>query len=209
MRRIVVAGLLFPAALSASCWFTLARDQEPKPGEVSGRAIRSDVKNAPAPFARVSAPGTPIVRRTGKDGSFRITGLPKGTFLMRVADDADGDGFPERTGLAAAFVDTAQAATTPGAGFVLLGDVPLEGPMTVQGSVFVQHGTDHTTVPDDLIARIYLARGQCFDISPAMFAQPRRADCGKEVSDVLQRLELQSYKRQPTKENSRLDKRSQ
>src|SRR5689334_4971829 len=131
MRRVAqhFAVLVAIVVASSACNYEFGRDIELKPGDISGRAVRVDDDGKPAPAAQVVSLGNGVGRRTSADGRFVIRGLPAGTFSLRLFDDANRDGWPERTGAAAAIVEKGVTALS----FVDLGDVSLQGSMSIDG----------------------------------------------------------------------------
>src|SRR4051812_46447401 len=107
MRRLLPPLVLVLVVLpqTGACLLDFGRTFSLKPGEIAGRAVRKDEAAAPAPFVQLSTLGTSRVRRAKPDGTSRLSGLPAGAYTLRLVDDKDGDGWPERVGVAAALLD--------------------------------------------------------------------------------------------------------
>jgi uncharacterized delta-60 repeat protein len=150
--RVIVA--LVAAALFASCFYRLDRFSDLKPGDITGAAVRPDQELAPAPFALLTSLGTRLVRRASAEGRFAFHGLPPGAYAVRLVDDADGDGWPNRVGFVAARLVDGERGTT----FVDVGAVKVEGTMSVDGSVVVAGGD---AASEGLVARVFVARDLC------------------------------------------------
>ena len=174
-RAVALLGLL-----GASCNYVFPRDEGVAPGEVRGRALRTDTAED-ASYARVSLSGSNLARRALADGTFTISGLSAGRVALRVDDDPDGDGWPDRGGYASALLAAnAENRTT----FVLLGDVALTGSMLVRGEVQMDAGG--TPADNGFIARAYVTRGLCFDLDSATPAQTEQSPCAIDVADRVE-----------------------
>ncbi|MCC7071579.1 MAG: hypothetical protein IT383_09660 [Deltaproteobacteria bacterium] len=130
--------------------------------------MRGDV-GAPGAYTKIVVLSTTRVHRAGASGAFTIGGIPTGRVTLRLEDDADGDGWPEYGGYAAA---TMPQSTDGSVGFVLLGDIPMAGAMTVRGTVLVDGAP---AAAAGLVSRVYAMRGQCFPSGAGQF--PGQADC--------------------------------
>lgn len=172
--------LLLLGLLCVSCNFVFARGDGVTPGEVRGRALRLDV-NEPASYARISMNGANVARRALADGTFSVGGLSAGALALRIDDDPDGDGWPDRGGYAAALLSADAAKQTT---FVLLGDVALNGVMLVQGTVSMEAGG--APAASAFIARAYVTRGLCFDLDGANPATTEAAACPLDLADRVE-----------------------
>jgi hypothetical protein len=152
--------------------FDFEREVELSPGEVRGVVVRADQDGVVAPFASVIVEGGAI-RRAGADGRFTIKGLSAGAWVFRAEDDADGDGFPERTTLVSAIVRQGTpsslipgSAAEPELSSVLLGPVRVDGTSKVSGRLLVESAGVRVT-PEDagLIGRVLVTRE--FDLPTA------------------------------------------
>jgi hypothetical protein len=152
--------------------FDFEREVELSPGEVRGVVVRADQDGVVAPFASVIVEGGAI-RRAGADGGFTIKGLSAGAWVFRAEDDADGDGFPERTTLVSAIVRQGTpsslipgSAAEPELSSVLLGNVRVDGTSKVTGRLLVE-SADVRVTPEDagLIGRVLVTRE--FDLPTA------------------------------------------
>jgi len=173
--RLALLAALTPLSTTACGFlfvsFDFDREVELAPGEVRGVVVRADRDNVPAPFASVVVEGGPV-RRAGADGRFSIKGLAPGAFVLRAADDVDGDGFPERTAIASAILRAgAPVALIPGddtpvVSSVLLGPVRADGTATVAGRLLVdENGARRTPAEAGLYGRIAFTRE--FDLPTA------------------------------------------
>jgi hypothetical protein len=177
---------LFAGLLVASCAYEFPRGADQRPGELSGRALRTDRDVvAPGGFAKITRVATARAHRTRADGAFVIGGLEPGTVLLRFDDDADGDGWPEYGGFAGVTMPTNPDGSV---GFVLLGDVPMRGTMTIRGQVLIDDGgAGRAPAELGLIARVYVLRGQCFP--PGGGAVADQADCAPDLPALGARIE--------------------
>ena len=187
IRGLFLFVLAVQLPLAASC-FALDRVDDVAPGEIAGRAVRRDLDEA-APFARVSTLGAPLLRTTDNDGRFRFPSQPIGPVSLALVDDADGDGWPDRGGYVAAFIPRAPDGD---AGFVILGDIDLEGTFGLRGSVFVdQPGGAVTANTLGYVARVYALRGICSTVDESRPAQLTGLSCDS-AQDVATRLQIGS-----------------
>lgn len=127
MKRLIVAAL----AVSASACFDLSRADELAPGTVRGRGVFG----GDAVDVTAAVTGAVPVRADG--GSFVVAGLPVGDFALRLSDDIDDDGRVDR-GAALRFNLPERNDGAPAG--VDLGDVALEGAVSVSGSVIDEDG---------------------------------------------------------------------
>lgn len=134
--RLLSAALLLPAA---ACFFDFERGLELEPGDVAGRALRGEDEGAP--FAKVTVDGLAGPRRAGQDGAFVVSGLTAGGWLVRLADDDNGDGWPERAATRSFAIEVISHSeglfgqSEPRETFVSLGDVALAGVVEARGRV--------------------------------------------------------------------------
>ena len=172
-------ALALLALLAASCSYVFPRSDGVTPGEVRGRAVRVDVDESAA-FARVTLNGSNLTRRALSDGTFKIAGLNRGTIALRIDDDADGNGWPDRGGYAAALLTASTSAGSNDTTFVLLGDIALNGTMQVSGTVTFDDDT--TPAARGFVARVYVTRGLCFALDDG--AQAATTATGPQRSRV-------------------------
>jgi hypothetical protein len=120
------------------CLFDFERGLELGPGDVQGRALRGPTEVAP--YAQVAPSGTGRMLRTDAAGEFVVRALSPGGYTIRLSDDANGDGWPERVAERAfaisvqqhsSFFETAENKAT----YVLLGDTELGPVVQVSGEV--------------------------------------------------------------------------
>ena len=185
LRLAVLASA--SSALVAACFFEFPRAEGHVPGELSGRAIRASLDEAAA-FSRVDLLGSARTIRARTGGDFALKGLDAGMAAIRVSDDADGDGWPERGGLAAAILPMHPDLTV---GFVLLGDVDLTGTMEVGGRVLIDNGAGgFSPPPPGTSVIVYATRGQCFDLGATNPIATASADCDPtDIAALADRLE--------------------
>ncbi len=135
-----VGGLAFWPALwlgglgsSLACW---QLDRQLVPGRIEGRAV--DDTGAAVPFVRVSVDGAAAVVGQGDaEGHFVVAGLGVGVWLLRLADDGDGDGIGDRRAVRAVSLPAALDGRPAGA---LLGDVVVSDTVAVVGVVVDEAG---------------------------------------------------------------------
>lgn len=171
VRGVTSALAIVAATLSSGCGFLFTefkfeREAEAAAGEIKGQAVRADLDDRPpAAFATVLAKGAGAIRRAGSDGSFTFKGLAPGPWVFQVQDDADGDGWPERTSTVTAVVRVGPKPSglfgdgPTEASAVLLGRVPVDGTTEVKGRVLVETASGRRT-PRELgtIARVLVTR---------------------------------------------------
>ena len=174
MRHLTPTLLL----LCVSCSYQFPRAEGVTPGEVRGHALRVDVDMG-ASYARVAMNGSNVVRRALGDGTFMVRGLRPGPLALRLEDDVDGDGWPERGGFAAALLAPNQSSETS---FVLLGDVALTGAMLVRGTVTMASGG--APANSGFVARAYITRGLCFDLDNPSHAAIAFSACQLDADRV-------------------------
>jgi hypothetical protein len=141
MKRVAI---VLAALALAGCSFVFERAEGLNPGDIDGRAV---IEGEPAPFARVKVAGASRLVRADREGDFRVAGLPAGTWVLRVDDDKNGDGLPERATVRAVQI-RAQAGEPA---FLLLGDVELNPVAQLRGRVV----RDGAAVPG---ARVFVSR---------------------------------------------------
>ena len=78
----------------SGCFFSFDRANDLEPGDVQGVAVNE--AGEVVGFAAVKVEGSSRVTRADAEGRFKIRGLPAGVWVIRLAQDADGDGRPER-----------------------------------------------------------------------------------------------------------------
>lgn len=156
----LVTGLL----TSTGCIFSYDREDDLSPGEVVGVALRAEEASQTAersPYARVSTESE--TRRATSDGTFVLGPLPAGGWTLRIEDDEDGDGWPDRatvlharvtvldhpTGL---FNETESRLTT-----LDLGPVPLPGTFGLRGTVALHPALE--SIAD--VTRVVAVRDLC------------------------------------------------
>jgi hypothetical protein len=174
-------------ALSSLGCFELERTQGTSPGDIAGRGVRVDLAEGAA-FVKVQTVGSSLRRSGDDDGSFRLSGLPPGRFDLRLVDDKNGDGWTDR-GATASGVLPALPDGRPG--FLLLGDVKLEGSFGLRGQA-LQPALVATDPPipldDDFVVRVYALRGSCLAVADDTVADLSGGPCGAE--EVSARVEL-------------------
>lgn len=145
------------ALSGAGCSFDFRRDVGLQPGDVKGRALR---EGQGAPFAKVSPEGSGRLFTATSSGDFVVRGLGPGGWVLRLTDDEDGDGWPERAAYRAfalraePMADGLFGESEARLGFVLLGEVSLEGVVKARGTVRLAGSS--APVPG---ARVYALRG--------------------------------------------------
>ena len=151
----VVSGVVVVAAAGAC--FQLDRALEAASGDVAGRGVRVDLGEGAA-FVKVQSVGSALRRAGNDDGLFRLQGLPPGRFDLRLADDKNGDGWADR-GATLSGVMPALPDGKPG--FLLLGDIDLNGSFGLRGKAGVDNGGTFGPVAGGTVARVYALRGAC------------------------------------------------
>jgi hypothetical protein len=89
MRRVLLLLVMF-----AGCDFDTSRTDNLRDGEIHARAVRKD--GTPAVGASVAVAGSDRVTQAGADGEILLDALVPGHWLLRITEDDDGDGAPER-----------------------------------------------------------------------------------------------------------------
>lgn len=152
MRRALALCALF-----VGCAFEPVRTAGLGDGEIHAVAVRSD--GAPASNALVSLQGSARVTTAGADGSFVLAGLVPGTWFVRITEDDDGDGAPERgahvpveirrAGVPKNLSDGCAGAPKDVVTSVLLGDVLLADAGALVGSVTLDQDGGGALGPDE------------------------------------------------------------
>ena len=130
-------------ASTTGCFFTLDRDDDLAPGEVRGRAV---VSGDPIAFARSNLVGDAVILSTTSEGKFLHKNVSAGSHTLRILQDDDNDSWPERAALVSFnLVEVAHAeglfgTGTPRLSSINLGDVTLEGTVSLRGVVVDAEG---------------------------------------------------------------------
>ena len=149
-RRFTTLAVVV-VACTVGC-FALDRVASLAPGSVVGRATRPDVDGSPgAGFVRVSGVGSNLVRVGDAEGVFVVGDLGPGRLDLRLVDDVDGDGWPDRGRDVSVFVANDLGSAL---GAVDVGALAL-------GGTFGLRGTSAPVVDDSRVVRIYALRGRC------------------------------------------------
>lgn len=163
----VTAALSFSACENPfGLLYEFDRDLPAARGAIFADVVRGTAGGDPAPYAQVSLLGTGLVRQATDRGSLVVTDLGAGTYLMRVSDDEDGDGQPERSRLISTSLVVASKPEAFGVASseqlvsVALGEVVVEGTSTVTGEVLVDDGNGQMVPPSTvgLVGRALLFR---------------------------------------------------
>lgn len=159
-------------------------------GAIFATVVRGEAGGEVAPYAQVNMLGTGLVRQATDSGALVMTDLGAGSYLMRVSDDEDGDGQPERSRLISTNLVVASKPDAFGAGTsqqlvsVALGEVVVEGTSTVTGEVRVDDGTGQMVPPSaaGLVGRALLFRN--FSAGDSGLAFQLSADAETHVDDA-------------------------
>jgi hypothetical protein len=195
MRASIVVVSILMSALAGGCWYSFEREADVPTGVITGRATRADAPGQSAAYATVEPIGFGVIRRANSQGGFNVTGLAPGDWLLRLGDDVDGNGWPERTQVVAARVGTwsppllgvVEGILPDEVVGISLGDVPLEGTVALKGNIEVD--TDFGTVAPaqaGLLGRVYVVRDACFVLDDTVVADTTGAVCPPlgDASDV-------------------------
>lgn len=175
------------ALLGGACDYAFGRRALIVPGEISGTAVRQDDAERPSPFASVALQGGTFVRRTRVDGGFVMAGLPAGPWVVRLAEDEDGDGNAERTAFRAARIAPCAGCGAGELGGVLLGDVGLDGAFALSGTMSIE--LDGAPLPDGagpFLGRVVVTRELCVPGDPSRFT----SDCAAVAAADVDRISV-------------------
>lgn len=144
--------------LTTGCDVLYSFDRElPVPrGAIFGEAVRDSAGGEKAAYSQVNLMGVGLVRQATSDGAFVMTDLSAGTYILRINDDDDGDGQPDRSRLVATSLVVADKPDAFGFGSgqqlvsTSLGEVIVEGTGAVEGELTVDDGNGNQVPPNDL-----------------------------------------------------------
>jgi hypothetical protein len=164
VRRLIKTTPLVLALLTTGCSVsyclpnTFARDFPLYSGEIRGTAV-TETGDASA-FAHVRVQGANMSRRADSAGNFRVWDLDEGPWVLRIDEDGDGDGVPERqrvittvlrrTNVQRTLLNTSENVELTG---VDVGEVVLEGTATVRGHVYLSPTAGAPGVPPTQLGR--------------------------------------------------------
>ncbi|HEY1097917.1 MAG TPA: hypothetical protein VGF99_03275, partial [Myxococcota bacterium] len=179
--RLSLSSLLV-VVVGSGC-FLLDRTAGIEAGTVVGSATRPDLDGAPgASFVRVDGVGSALTRVGDVDGAFRIAGLAAGRLDLRLVDDLDGDGWPDR-GRDIAMLLVNDGARVAG---VDLGALPLGGSFGLRGTALLGGGGTPIASDANHVARIYALRGRCSDVDDV---HPFVVDDGACAGSTVERID--------------------
>jgi hypothetical protein len=221
---VVGAALLGSVLALAGCplLFSFNRDADIVAGTIRGQTFRSDVgaEDAVASFVRVNTVGAGRDQFSDSTGTFAVRGLSVGNWVLRLRDDRDGNGWPERTMTVATRLvawgpplhvryedqDVVEApfleGTEADVPFVEgprepigidLGGVRLEATFPVKGSVLVG-SAQLPPVDVGVHGRVYVVRDACFvpgtEDQPPPVAVIDNATCPVDVAVGVDAVQL-------------------
>jgi hypothetical protein len=146
-------------AVFAGCDFDTSRTEGLGDGEIRARAVRKD--GAPAVGAVVAVTGSDRVTQAGANGEVVLDALVPGRWILRLSEDDDGDGAPERgayvsaelrrAGVPKNLTDGCSGEPPNVTTSFLAGDVALEDTGTLIGAVSLDDGDggDGVMGPDE------------------------------------------------------------
>lgn len=198
VQGIGAAALLFLVVTATSACedpfgflFTFDRELPAPRAAIFGKAVRGDAGGEAAAYAQVAVVGTGLVRQADSEGNLALTDLGAGTYILRIADDDDGDGQPERSRLVATTLVVAEKPEAIGFGggpqlvSTSLGEVVLEGTGAVSGDILVENLAGDLVPPVDegLLGRALLFRNVTTESTGAQVLQ-LGADAETHVDDT-------------------------
>lgn len=170
--------------------YTFDRELPVPRGAIFGELVRDQEGGDKAAYSQVNMMGVGLVRQASSDGAFALTDLSAGTYILRINDDEDGDGQPDRSRLIATSLVVANKPDAFGFGSgqqlvsTHVGEVVIEGTGAVEGQLTVDDGNGNQVPPNavDLGGRVLLFRDVVTDLTGEQALQ-LGADAETHVDD--------------------------